>query len=123
MAEDLTPPSPIGSSSEKREDYERIANPGHDPMDPVESAMAQGAAASESFDSWPLEADRAAIHSPLVECLRLLAGHYGRRTSAISLTAGLPIPRTGITPTLFVRAAERADLHARLADRPLDPHP
>lgn len=119
MAEDLTPPSPIGTSSEKREDYERIANPGQDPMDPVESDAPQGST-SESFDSWPLEADRAAIHSPLVECLRLLAGHYGRRTSAISLTAGLPIPRTGITPNLFVRAAERADLHARLADRPLE---
>ena len=46
--------------------------------------------------NWPLEADRMAIHSPLVECLRLLAGHYGRRTSENSLTAGLPIPSTGI---------------------------
>lgn len=61
-----------------------------------------------------------AVHMPLVECLRLLAGHYGRRTSPSALTAGLPIPKTGITPALFVRAAERADLNARLADRPLE---
>ncbi|MCB9987988.1 MAG: type I secretion system permease/ATPase [Rhodospirillales bacterium] len=70
--------------------------------------------------TWPLEADRVAIRSPLVECLRLLAGHYGRRTSFSSLTAGLPIPKTGITPTLLIRAAERADLYARLAERPLE---
>jgi len=123
--EDLTPPSPIGSSESgpgSGEDYARMAAPGRDPMDPVDpvepSAAAPGSDAE--FDGWPLEADRAAIHMPIVECLRLLAGHYGRRTSAISLTAGLPIPRTGITPTLFVRAAERADLHARLASRPLE---
>lgn len=68
-------------------------------------------------DSWPLEADRLAIHSPLVECLRLLAGHYGRRTSENSLVAGLPIPATGITPILFERAALRADMNARLVER------
>jgi ATP-binding cassette subfamily C protein LapB len=71
-------------------------------------------------DNWPLEADRMAVRSPLVECLRLLAGHYGRRTSENSLTAGLPIPATGITPALFERAAIRADLNARLVERTLE---
>ncbi len=74
----------------------------------------------EAVDSWPLEADRVAIQDPLVEVLRILAGHYGRRTSRASLTAGLPIPVTGITPILFSRAAERANLHARLVERSLD---
>lgn len=71
-------------------------------------------------EGWPLQADRMAIQSPLVECLRLMAGHYGRRTSSTSLIAGLPIPPTGITPALFVRAAERADLQAKLVDRGLE---
>jgi ATP-binding cassette subfamily C protein LapB len=71
-------------------------------------------------DSWPLEADRVAIRSPLVETLRLLAGHYGRRTSENSLTAGLPIPATGITPALFERAASRADMNAKLVERSLE---
>lgn len=71
-------------------------------------------------DGWPLEADRISIRSPLVESLRLLAGHYGRRTSENSLTAGLPIPGTGITPLLFERAAARADLNARMAERSLE---
>ncbi|MCB1591323.1 MAG: type I secretion system permease/ATPase [Alphaproteobacteria bacterium] len=61
-----------------------------------------------------------AISDPLVDCLCLMAGHYGRRTSPASLTSGLPLPPTGITPSLFVRAAERADLHAVLAERSLE---
>ncbi len=75
---------------------------------------------TENPDAWPLEADRVAITSPLVECLQIMAGYYGRRTSQNSLTAGLPIPATGITPALFERAAARADLHAKLAERSLD---
>lgn len=75
---------------------------------------------SATFSSWPLAADRVAIQSSLVESLRIMAGHYGRRTSASSLTAGLPIPKDGITPALFIRAAERADLQARLVDRTLE---
>lgn len=70
--------------------------------------------------AWPLEADRVAISSPLLDVLVMMAGHYGRRTSRASLTAGLPIPATGLTPDLFMRAAERADLNARLVDRPIE---
>lgn len=84
------------------------------------AAEAAGSGEPEMPGAWPLEADRMAVHMPLVESLCLLAGHYGRRTSPSSLTAGLPIPKTGITPSLFVRAAERADLNARLADRSLE---
>lgn len=75
---------------------------------------------AEHPDKWPLEADRKAIRTPLISCLRLLAGHYGRRTSDNSLTSGLPIPKSGITPTLFERAAARADLNANLMERTLD---
>ncbi len=69
------------------------------------------------MDSWPLEADRVAIQDALVDSLRIIAGHFGRRTSNASLTAGLPVPGSGITPLLFARAAERADMHARLAEK------
>jgi len=70
--------------------------------------------------SWPLEADRIAIKDPLLECLQIISGLYGRRISSTALAAGLPIPKDGITPTLFVRAAERADLSARLVDKSLE---
>ncbi len=71
-------------------------------------------------DSWPLQVDRLAIRLPLVDCLRMLAGHYGRRTSNAALTSGLPIPKNGITPSLFIRAAERADMQSHLAERSLE---
>ncbi|MGH1455988.1 MAG: type I secretion system permease/ATPase [Alphaproteobacteria bacterium] len=77
-------------------------------------------ARDKSSDGWPLQADRMAIQSPLVECLRIMAGYYGRRCSAATLTSGLPLPPQGITPALFVRAAERVDLKAKLIERSLE---
>ena len=71
----------------------------------------------EPTDGWDLEADRMAVQSPLIESLRIMAGHYGRRTSMNALTAGLPIPRTGITPNLFIRAAARTGLNAKLSEK------
>lgn len=75
---------------------------------------------NKSGEGWPLQADRMAIQSPLVECLRIMAGHYGRRTSTAALTAGLPIPPQGITPALFIRSAERADMQAKLVELSLE---
>lgn len=80
----------------------------------------QQAPSIEAPDSWPLQADRMAIHEPLVDCLRIMAGHYGRRISTNALVSGLPIPPTGITPALFVRAGERADLNSHLVERGLE---
>ncbi|MCC6597905.1 MAG: type I secretion system permease/ATPase [Alphaproteobacteria bacterium] len=82
--------------------------------------VAPSAVPLEDVDGWPLQADRIAIHMPLIDCLRILAGYYGRRTSNAALIAGLPIPKKGLTPSLFIRAAERADMHAKLADRSLE---
>lgn len=75
---------------------------------------------AQDGDPWPLQADRMAIRLPLVDCLRMMAGHFGRRTSNAALTSGLPIPKNGITPSLFIRAAERADMQAHLAERSLE---
>lgn len=99
-----------------------------DPNNPYsdESADSEGEAPrvvkehEKVVDVWPLEADRVAIHDPLVNCLKLLAGHYGRRASVASLTSGLPIPKHGITPVLFERAAERANLNSFMVERTLD---
>jgi ATP-binding cassette subfamily C protein LapB len=90
---------------------------------PASDSIGQGAtprAHEEVVDSWPLEADRMAMQDSLVDSLRIMAGYYGRRTSRGALTAGLPIPSTGITPNLFTRAAERAGLHARLVERTIE---
>lgn len=70
---------------------------------------------------WPLEAQRVSIDDPLMECLAILSSEYGRRTTAVALSSGLPIPKSGIaTPGLFVRAAERVDMRARMIQRPLE---
>lgn len=88
--------------------------------DSASTPETSGGAHEDEPNSWPLEADRIAIHDPLVSCLQLLAGHYGRRSSIASLTSGLPISKQGITPALFLRAAERADLTSHMVERTLD---
>lgn len=110
-----------------RESQNSMSNPpdpassGYDAQNDVDSDIAPAETRPEVSDNaWPLEADRMAIRIPMIECLRILAGYYGRRTSINSLIAGLPIPRTGITPSLFERAAHRADLNAKLAERSLE---
>ncbi len=58
-------------------------------------------------------------HDPLLGCLVLLAQQYRRPTSAEVLSDGLPLVDQRLTPQLFVRAAERAGLSAKVAERPL----
>jgi ATP-binding cassette subfamily C protein LapB len=50
-------------------------------------------------------------HHPLVRCLRIIAGHYGRRTSENALTAGLPLSDDTLSPDLLRRMAERVYLN------------
>jgi len=139
-----TPQNPTSSNDEKGKNYNvdpeqpysdqsadtRGENPSAAPQEPhTQAQQAAGAQAPDSdglkehektTDSWPLEADRVAIHDPLVNCLQLVAGHFGRRTSVAALTAGLPLSKAGITPTLFARAAERADLNSFMVERSID---
>ncbi|TVQ82809.1 MAG: type I secretion system permease/ATPase [Micavibrio sp.] len=76
-----------------------------------------GAAAA---DELAVEAERLSLDDPLLECLAFLAGEYGRRITAVALASGLPIPTHGlVTPAVFVRAAERAGLTAKMVRRPL----
>lgn len=74
----------------------------------------------EPTADWSLEIDRLAIKDSLIACLITVAGHYGRRTSYSSLTAGLPLSKKGTSPSIFIRAAERADMDARISKKPLE---
>lgn len=56
---------------------------------------------------------------PLLESLVIITQLKQRPYSADSLKAGLPIIDNRLTPELFIRAAERAGLAARLVKRPL----
>ncbi len=56
---------------------------------------------------------------PLLGCLVALTRHYGIPRSVPSLISGLPLEENRLTPSLFIRAAERADFSARMIARPL----
>jgi ATP-binding cassette subfamily C protein LapB len=61
-----------------------------------------------------------ALHvDPLLDCLVQLARLHGRPTSRAALSAGLPMPQSGMTPSLFARAATRAGLATKVLRRPL----
>jgi len=68
---------------------------------------------------WRLQAARLAGGDALLDSLVIAAAELDRPTTAAALKAGLPIPITGITPELFIRAADRIDLSARLVRQPL----
>ncbi|MBI3095521.1 MAG: type I secretion system permease/ATPase [Rhodocyclales bacterium] len=59
-------------------------------------------------------------HDPLLDCLVELTRIHGRPSTHAALTAGLPLPAEGLTPSLFVRAAQRAGFASKLVRRPLD---
>jgi ATP-binding cassette subfamily C protein LapB len=61
-----------------------------------------------------------ASHDPLLDCLVLLAQQYKRPTSPEVLADGLPLVDHRLTPQLFVRAAARAGLAAKVAPRRLE---
>lgn len=66
----------------------------------------------------PAEEPAFAFDDPLLSCLVILSRIYGVPKSASALAAGLPVGAQGVTPDLFVRAAERIGLSANAMLRP-----
>jgi hypothetical protein len=69
--------------------------------------------------SWSPGEDTETHDDPLLECLVQLTRLHGRPASKTALVAGLPLVKNRLTVELFARAAERADLAARVVKRPL----
>lgn len=94
------------------------------PPNQTPSAEEQGTAqtgAAAQMVAWPLEAERLSLDDPLMECLAIVAASYGRRTTAVALSSGLPIHGENMaSPAAFVRAADRINMTARMVRRPLD---
>ncbi|MBL8416746.1 MAG: type I secretion system permease/ATPase [Dechloromonas sp.] len=59
-------------------------------------------------------------HDPLLDCLVELSRYHGRPSTRAALTAGLPLEKGALTPSLFARAASRAGLSAKVVRRPLE---
>lgn len=64
-------------------------------------------------------AESASFCDPLLESLLIIARLEHLPISETSLTAGLPLVDERLTPRLFLRAAERAGLTAKVIQRPL----
>ncbi|MFC3115097.1 type I secretion system permease/ATPase [Cellvibrio fontiphilus] len=67
----------------------------------------------------PLVDSQAVAAGPLLECLLLVARAHQITTTRESVLAGLPLESTGLTPSLFARAAKRAGMTSKLVVRPL----
>ncbi|MGV3743165.1 MAG: type I secretion system permease/ATPase, partial [Burkholderiaceae bacterium] len=59
-------------------------------------------------------------HDPLLDCLVQLTRIHGRASTHAALSAGLPLEKGGLTPSLFARAAARAGFSSKVVRRPLD---
>jgi len=69
---------------------------------------------SLSEDSSKVEND-----DPLLNCLEILSELLGHPLSTAAFKTGLPLVNNRLTPELFIRAAERADLSARIIRKSL----
>ncbi len=74
---------------------------------------------ASSPDDVESEEEHADHHDPLLECLMVAGKLYGKALSRDSLTMGLPLVDNRLTPDLFIRAAERGGLSAKLVRRPI----
>jgi len=68
---------------------------------------------------WNQSNGAASFDDPLLDCLVMLTKLEGRARSPEALRAGLPLEQGRLTPALFVRAAARTGLSARVVQRPL----
>jgi ATP-binding cassette subfamily C protein LapB len=70
-------------------------------------------------EQWEHPRSNSAFDDPLLDCLVFLTRYYGRVYSHDALRAGLPLENHRLTPALFLRAAQRAQLSARVVRRPI----
>ncbi|MEC9291281.1 MAG: type I secretion system permease/ATPase [Pseudomonadota bacterium] len=73
-----------------------------------------------SIDVKQEEAEKVQAPDYLLAGLMYFVKHYNKLFNAESLTVGLPLQNNKLTPFLFVRAAKRAGLNARVIDRKLE---
>ena len=76
--------------------------------------------AAPTTSHWKLPRSAQRPLDVLAECLALLTHYYQHPFSTETLVSGLPLDNGKLTPELFVRAAARADLSARVMRRQLE---
>lgn len=81
-----------------------------------------GAPVVEEGESWDVKSSDVNTDSqdPLLACLVEVTRFYGRPFTGDSLKANLPLHSAGMTPTEFIRAADRVSYSSRVVRRGLD---
>jgi ATP-binding cassette, subfamily C, bacterial LapB len=69
---------------------------------------------------WKLPSSANLPADPLADCLVILTRYYQHPFSLQTLVSGLPLVDGKLTPELFIRAAQRAEMTARVMSRRLD---
>ena len=69
---------------------------------------------------WEIPKQAVSTNDPLLKCLVLLTRFFNHPFSEETLSAGLPLVDSRLTPALFERAAERAGLTAKVCERKLE---
>jgi ATP-binding cassette subfamily C protein LapB len=81
--------------------------------------QAKATAEGQPKAQWAIPKRGVSADDPLMKCLVLLTRLFNRPFSEESLSAGLPLVDSKLTPALFERAAERAGLTAKVMARDL----
>lgn len=68
-------------------------------------------------NDWEITQPEPPINDPLLACLVYCTRLFNKPLTAAQLTAGLPIIDSGMTPDMFIRAAERAHYAAQISKR------
>lgn len=79
----------------------------------------------EKAEDWNLPPSEVGTDAadPLLGCLVAMTKHFGRPVTPEALVSGLPLVERRLTTGLFLRAADRADLSARIVKRKLQDIP
>ncbi len=105
---------------------ERLRVAAGNPVDPVDTdAQTTPTEERPAASDWdvPLSDISRADHDPLLGCLIALTKIFEDPRTSDALIYGLPLEDNRLTPHLFVRAAERVRISARITNRKLDKIP
>jgi ATP-binding cassette subfamily C protein LapB len=83
------------------------------PNNPDDSGQGEG-------KKWGVSPSVSTADDVLLNCLTIVCKLLDRPQSREALASGLPIAEQGMSPSLFIRAANRAGIASRLMVRPLD---
>ena len=75
---------------------------------------------NEVIEPAEVVSDKSAIGGSLLHSLLLVARYHGANVTADALIAGLPMENGELPPSLFERAARRADLTSSIVEQPID---